>query len=144
MEKQEPIYKIVEESQEDPLFSIIEKTAVVTSQFTLAELEANILKNEKLVKGLKGQLELDSAKVHNIEENHPYIKDLTPEQTFTVHMYEESKAVMRGFPEKIAEFEESIAEMKKDKEDIERQIGVAIPAASVAPEGTEPSKAVDL
>lgn len=126
-------YKVVEEHPEDPMLNVVEK-GNITARFTPYELQANIDQNKKLVKELKGKLMLEDAKGKNIEEHHPFVKDLTDEQRFIVHMYEEAMAVRRGFPPKIAEFEESIAEMEQEKVSLAEQIGIAIPKAAVAEE----------
>lgn len=140
-------YKVVEESKEDPIFNIIEK-GNVTVRFSLDEVQRNIDQNKKLVKELKAKLDLEEAKRKNIEEHHPFVKALTPEQRFTVHMYAEAMSVVDSFPAKIKEFEDSIAEMEKEKEAINEACGIAIPKAAVAAEHAEPKekpeKAVDL
>ena len=140
-------YKVVEESKEDPIFNTIEK-GNVTVKFTLNDLQVNLDTNKKMVKQLEAKLLIEEAKRQNIERNHPFVKDLTPEQCFTVHMYEEAMAVCRSFPAKIAEFKESVEEMEQEKKNIEEQCGVAIPVSALstdhAPAVEAPEKPVDL
>lgn len=126
-------YKVVEEHPEDPMLNVVEK-GNITAKFTPYQLQGNIDQNKKMVKELKGKLMLEEAKRKNIEDHHPFVKGLTDKERFTVYMYEESMAVVRGFPPKIAEFEESIAEMEQEKVNLAEQIGIAIPKAAVAEE----------
>ena len=137
-------YKIVEKSKEDPIFSMIEK-GNVTVRFTVQDIRNNLLENQKMVKSLKGKLQIEEARKENIERNHPFVKDLTPEQCFTVHMYEEANSVCRSFPEKVKEFEESIVELEQELKNIEEEVGIVVPKETVAPEKSkEESRAINL
>jgi len=135
-------YKVVEEHKDDPMQNVIEK-GNISVQFTPYELQANIDSNKKLVKELKAKVTIEDAKKKNIEANHPFVKDLTDEQRFTVHMYEEAMSVCRHFPKKIAEFEESIAEMEQEQRNIAEQVGIAIPKVALAGEPAIPEEKLD-
>jgi len=139
-------YKVLEE-KEEPIDNIIEK-GNVTVKFSMRDVEDNIRANTKLLKEWKGKLDYEKAKIKNIEEHHAFVKELTEEQCFTVHMYEEAKAFERVLVPKIAEVEESLAELELEKKAIHDQIGIPFLVedikADVPPEKIEPKKAIDL
>ena len=83
---------------------IIEKHGFVPT-FTINQLKDNLVINSKRIKELKGQIELDSAKMKNIESHHPFIKDMTDFDRRVVHMYEESLAMAKACQTKLDEFE---------------------------------------
>lgn len=92
----------------------IEKTGH-TEVFTLNQVEAAKTHYLKTLKELRAQVELDSAKMVNIEGFHPEVLDYTPEQLFTAWMYQESKGRVKVYGDKITEIEE---QLKADDEEV--------------------------
>lgn len=123
-------YKI-KEKNENPLDTVIEKTGQSIS-FTLRGAEDNKISMEKMLKEFKAQLDLDSAKMKNIEDHHPFVLDMSEQDLFTVHMYMESKVVVKKLPEKIEQTEQALARYKDESAEIFKQI------PSLSPE--EPKK----
>lgn len=130
-------YTIETENKEDPKASIIVKSNVDV-KFTLNELEANEREYTKMVRQLKAQKELADAKMKNIEEHHPFVMDLSEEQAFTVHMYQEARAMSRVCGQKLPEYEAELEYIAAEKVEIAKQIGVAIPLSELQ-EPTQPS-----
>lgn len=132
----------IHKEDKDPKASVIRKSNVDVD-FTVHELEANEREYKKMVKSLTAQKELADAKMKNIEDHHPFVMDLTEEQAFTVHMYQEARAMSRVCGNKIPEYEAELAYIADEKKEIESQIGIAIPAESlnepVAPESITPA-----
>lgn len=101
-------YKIGE-AAEDVNDSVIEKTGHVTT-FTLREVRNSILMNEKTKKELEGRAILDSAKMTNIEQNHPFVLEMSEQDLFTAHMYMEAKATARVCKQKAEQLAKAIEE----------------------------------
>lgn len=142
-------YTIKTEHQEDPNASVITKSNVDVD-FTLHDLKANKLEFTKMLRQLKAQKELADAKMKNIEDHHPFVMDLSEEQAFTVHMYQEARAMSRVCGNKIPEYEKELAYIEEEFVEINKQIGIAIPVsaleepkpeapADVKPEGETPT-----
>lgn len=93
---------------------VIEKTGH-TDTFTLKDVEAAQAHYQKTLKELKAQVELDSAKMENIEHFHPEVKDYTDEQLVTAWLYQESKGRVKVYSQKAEEIEE---QLKNDAEEI--------------------------
>lgn len=124
-------YTIHNENQ-DPKASIIRKSNVDVD-FTLYDLEKNKRDFSKLLKECEAQKQLADAKMVNIETHHPFVMDLSEEQCFTVHMYQESRAMSRVCGGKIPELKEELEYIEAELKEIEKQVGIAIPVASVDP-----------
>lgn len=97
--------------------------------FTLNQVEAAQAHYQKTLKELKAQIELDSAKMSNIEHFHPEVKDYTDEQLVTAWLYQESKGRVKLYSEKVVEIED---QLKSDAEEIE-EIYKQIPELVVSP-----------
>jgi len=97
--------------------------------FTLNQVEAAQAHYQKTLKELKAQIELDSAKMQNIEHFHPEVKDYTDEQLVTAWLYQESKGRVKLYSEKVVEIED---QLKSDAEEIE-EIYKQIPELVVSP-----------
>lgn len=106
-------YKL-KEPHEDPKQATIEK-GNITATFTLTQMEADQAFLEKKLKEFYAQKELEEAKIQNIEDHHEFVKDLTEQQCFTVHMYQEAKAIAHVLDKKIPEFEEALAESRAEQ-----------------------------
>lgn len=125
----EHTYSVLKEN-ENPSQSIIRKSNV-NVDFTLDELAANEKSYRKLLNECASQKNLADAKMKNIEDNHPFVMDLTEEQAFTVHMYQEARAMSRVCGNKIPELQKEIEYIESEKKEIEKQIGIAIPKSAL-------------
>lgn len=113
-------YKIIE-AKEDPKESIIEKTGHKI-HFSMYEIESTRSRNEKVKKEIKGQCEIENAKMKNYIEHHPIINGMSHEDIAAVAMYWESLQYVSKAEKKLKEFEEHEIELEKEITDIETQI----------------------
>lgn len=97
-------YEIITPNEADPKGALIRKSGI-TADFTVAGMEGEQHKLEKIIKELKGKQAHAKSVTDNIEAHHPFVKDMSEQDMFTVHMYYESYALAKGLPEKIAEME---------------------------------------
>lgn len=124
-------YKIGE-TAEDPQDAVIHKTGY-TQKFTLREVENSIFANSKNLKELEGRVTLDSAKMTNIEQNHPFVLEMSEQDLFTAHMYMEAKATVRVCKKKVAELQAAIDDDTAEIAEIKKQI----PELAVTPSPAE-------
>ncbi len=100
---------------------VIEKTGHVIT-FTLAQVEANTIVLERTLSELVSMLNHEKAVVENVESFHPFVKDFSAEDLFTLWMYKESKEKMDKYDKKIKEIEKQLQEDKEEVEEILKQI----------------------
>lgn len=122
-------YKIAVPSA-DPKEALIEKRGHVIS-FTLGQVESNTMQNKKIERELIGFREVNAAKVANIEQHHPFVLKMSEQDLFTVHMYQEAKAMVKGYESKLKEVVAQIASDDAEVEEIKKQIPEL--AATVSP-----------
>ena len=101
--------------------SIVEKRGHVI-RFSLREILVNHAQLEKVDGEMKGQMELQLAKMKNIEQHHGFVISLTPEELFTVHMYAEAKSIYTQCLNKRKEIEDTIKSDKEEIAEIKKQI----------------------
>lgn len=112
----------LKEPNDDPLQAKLLKKGVVV-EFTLGEIINEERQCEKAVKELTAKVDLEKAKMVNIEHHHPFVQTMTMEQLFTAHMYYESRAFVDGLPEKIEVMKKQLAESKVESAKIIEQFG---------------------
>jgi len=105
-------YKLIKKN-EDPKLALIEKSGI-TATFTIAEIEGEQATLEKYLKEFNGQLTLEEAKMSNIEDNHPFVLEMSEQDCFTVHMYQEAKSMAHVYNQKIPEFEEQLEKSRAE------------------------------
>jgi len=105
----------VTDKKEDYKETVIEKSGI-TVPFTLGALETSITDMEKTLKELRAKYNHEKIIKENIEQHHPFVLDLTPEQKHTVYMYLEACEVVKQYEPKIAEFDEAL---QSDKAELE-------------------------
>lgn len=120
----------IKKEDKNPGQSTIVKSNVEV-EFTLDSLAENERDYRKMIKQLTAQKQLADAKMRNIEDHHPFVMDLSEEQAFTVHMYQEARAMSRVCGQKLPEYVEELEYVEAEKKEIEKQIGIAIPIASL-------------
>lgn len=89
--------KPVEGDNQDP---VIVETGL-TSEFRMSVLVEHMKNIVKCQKELKAQIELECAKMTNIETHHPLVLELTPEQQCAVALYAEVRGVAEGSKKKL-------------------------------------------
>lgn len=113
-------YKLIEKNEDVRTSKIEKRGGVVT--FTYNELEASILAMKKMIKELKGNIDLQAAKMKNIEEHHPFVLTMSEQDMFTAHMYQEAKALVVVAGKKLVEFEDALNSDEGQLLEIENQI----------------------
>ena len=105
-------FEVKEVNEDDFRFSIIERSNM-KNEFTLADIEAAQAEMHRLQKEITSQMNLCKATCDNITSNHPFIEDLSLEQTHHVWMYEENRVVAEDSEAKLKEVEEQLDEYEK-------------------------------
>ena len=98
---------------------IIEQTGH-TNTFALHEVEKVKRDQEKLRKELDGNIKTQQVTVDNIEQHHPFVKEMSEQDLFTCSMYHSAKERIKLFNSKLEELDniekiqnEDLAEMYK-------------------------------
>ena len=134
-------YEVITPNEADPKGATIRKTGI-TADFTVAGMEGEQLKLQKVIKELTAKQEFAAAKRANIEEHHPFVKDLDEQQLFTVHMYYEEYAIAKGLPEKIAELQAQLDASYEEQKHIAEVLGIPELAIKKSAEEAMPADAV--
>ena len=116
------IYTIEEKDGGVNKESTIKKTWETTAEFTLSEVEADILRLDKMSKELGAERDLNAAKMDNVSKNHEIVNTLTEEQMFACHMYQDAKAIVVVAEKKIKEIEKARLDLIDEKDEIFNQI----------------------
>jgi hypothetical protein len=82
----------VKKTDDDALETLIEKSNI-KADFTPRQMLNDQESARRVIKELKGKLDIETKKCDNIEHHHPFVKDMTLEQLYTCHMYYEAKAL---------------------------------------------------
>ncbi len=118
-------YKIIEPN-DDPKSIVIEKSGL-TEQFTLAGREADIARLMKSKQAFEAQINLENAKISNIEAHHPFVKEMSEQDRFTVRMYQESLATKIGSQDLLEQTNALLAEMEVERAEITSKLGIMDP-----------------
>lgn len=120
--KRDYTYKIKEneptvEGEESQV--VIERHGGV-QEFTMEAIAEHVKRLETVKKEIDAKLEVDNAKLANIEVNHPFVKEMSDLDMSTIHLYMSIKEEMFPYAEKgkevvdqLAQYEEDVAEIKK-------------------------------
>lgn len=103
----------------------IEKKGKVFS-FSSLDVIKDLEQLNKQKKAYEAQRELNRAEMKNMEEFHPFVKELSDEDIHTAHMYWESKKMVDALDKKLPEFDDAIAETEQAIKDVEEQCGINI------------------
>lgn len=115
----------VKQTSEDESAVIIEKSGQV-SEFTVADVRSNRKDLEKTLKQIKGQKELEDAKVTNIKEHNPFVLDMSEKDLHAAYMYWEAYAISKVCEKKIKEIEDALTKGEQEIKDIKEQTGIEI------------------
>jgi hypothetical protein len=116
-------FKVIAENKEDARFSTIEKHGQVI-RFNLMDILQDEKVGVKKVLELTGQVKVEEAKITNIMEHNPFLKDLTEEQMHAVHMYYTSFSLSKICSNKIEEINTVLEKYVTLKKDIAEQTGI--------------------
>lgn len=119
-------YKLLD-SNSDYKDSKIEKSNIKVT-FTLRDIETQIEYWNKKIKEMKAQVEVEKAKITNIEQFHAFVKDFDDKQLHAIGMYNDSKKIVNAFEPKIAEIEKAVQESEAEMKDITEKLGFAVPS----------------
>lgn len=94
--------------------------------FSMSEVRTNREQLLKATKELAAQVELESAKMTNVEGFHEIVKTLDDLQLTAIQVYAEAKAKLEAYKAKLEEIEAQIAKDDKELEEIEKQTGLSL------------------
>ena len=115
-------YKLKGGETEKPVSDrTIEKTGSV-QEFSLTGLYHDTLTFEKTLKELKGNRDLKDSVCKNIESHHPFVKDLSEMDRYTIHMYQENMALVKAYNKKIVEIEKAFKQHLDEIDEIKAQV----------------------
>ena len=114
--------------------STIKKVWENTVEFTLSQVEQDILRLDKMSKELTAQRDLNSAKMENVSKNHDIVNTLTEEQIYACYVYQDAKAIFTASDKKIKEIQEASLGLISEKEEILKQIPELAPVEVPVPE----------
>src|SRR4051794_21287369 len=101
-------YRLLEPN-EDYKQAVIEK-AGITADFTIAEVEGMQERNKKGLLEVEGQLKIERAKLSNIENHHPKVKEIAGVLLTAAALYKESQMMIAELEPKLKQVTEAIAE----------------------------------
>lgn len=105
-------YKLKEKA-EDPNASVITKSGI-SVDFTPQDMRNEQAQLEKFITEITAKFDLEKAKMSNIEEHHPFVKEMSAQDLFTAHMYQESKNFVDVIPPKLEELETQLTESRAE------------------------------
>lgn len=113
-------YEILNRSV-NPEDTIIKKSGT-TVEFSMGQIKASEDQLEKIKRELQGQIDVEGAKMVNIETHHPFVLKMSEQDMFTAHMYQGAKAIVLVGKQKIEEIDKALNDYKAEKEEIRKQI----------------------
>ena len=115
-------YKFKEGEEEKPVLErTIEKTGSV-QEFSLTGMYHDNVIFEKTLKEARVNRDVKKSICDNIEQHHPFVKDLPEIDRYTIHMYQENMSLVKAWNEKIAELEQGFEAHKAEIEEIKAQV----------------------
>ena len=110
-------YKLKNKKVTDKKTAIIE-SAGHTTEFTIADIEANLERGAKMLTEMEANAELQKSVMDNIEEHHKFVLKMSDQDLHTCAMYFESKKNYSAYSDKAAEIKKYIKKEKSDLKDI--------------------------
>lgn len=93
-------------------------------KFKMSDVTVHLTELLRGQKECKAQVALENAKMTNILEHNPIIKDLSDEQLHAIHLYFSTKVMRDQFQNRLDQIEAQIAEYTEDVAEIKRQTGI--------------------
>jgi hypothetical protein len=132
-EPQAPAFSYrLSQPNEDYKEAVIEKSGI-TVKFTLLEVEQHEATLAKLAKETEAQIELEKAKMANIEHFHPEVLQMSGELLTAAALYKESKTYVEKAEPKLTEIHQAMQEYAAEKDTIMKTLGF-VPTSSDAKE----------
>lgn len=136
MEEQQGFqYKVLEPAQ-DYKNAKIEKSGI-KSTFTLREIETNRATFQKLEKELEAQILVQDATTTNIENFHPFVKEMSMEDMHTAGMFYQARGYRDECQKKLDVVKKLLADEQAEEETIMTILGfekTETPAVEPTPE----------
>lgn len=124
MSKDNITYEIVEKNEESPLLDKIVKKGIEV-EFTMQELDDYTMAALSRLDEFRGQLNLEDAKMKNVEENHDdaiaLVRELDPVKQNAIRIWLNSKNMVDTLAPKRDELEKLFEEHKAEIEEVKKQ-----------------------
>jgi acylphosphatase len=91
-------------------------------EFSIADLKKNIETNKKQLSGVDGNLSYLAKKIENIETHHAFVKEMSEQDLFTAHMYQDSLETKKKFDIAKEQLENQIKADEEELAEIYNQI----------------------
>lgn len=115
-------YKFKEGESEKPAQErVLQKTGHVI-EFSMLEIYRNLLDYDKVIREAKSNADNQGIVMANIEQHHPFVKEMPEFDRYTVHMYQEAFAKKKAWDKALKENEESRAELVAEIEEIKSKV----------------------
>jgi len=111
--------KAEQEGQEDLIVKVGQ-----SHEFKMSDVKTHMIQLDKNVTSLKSQIELESAKMTNIEQHHPEVLDLSDEKLVAVSLFMQAKTAVKQYSDKLVEIEALQKEYGEELKEIESQTGL--------------------
>jgi hypothetical protein len=121
------VYEIVKKDEKDFTMSTIVKKGVEV-EFRLHDVQRHAEQLRKQLDEATAEMNLRNAEVTNIEENHPFVKDFTPEQLHALNLYIASKGDSEKLTPIVAQIQAALDGYATEQEDIYKQLGLEEPS----------------
>jgi hypothetical protein len=115
-------YRLVQPN-EDHSAAVIEKSGI-TATFTLAEVQAMQERNKAAKREVAAQLQIERAKLVNIESHHPKVKEMAGIFLTAVALYKESLTYIAQAEPKLAQIDAAIEENAAMVADVIKQLNL--------------------
>jgi HD superfamily phosphohydrolase len=108
-------YKVLQPN-DDYRKALIQKEELSTAEFTLEQSENVQNKYSTEKREMQGQLTIEEAKWKNIEEHHPFVKEMSEQDQYTVWMYYQARMECAKLNDGIEKRTAALDEFQKEKE----------------------------
>lgn len=92
------------------------------SEFSLVAMKKDFANYEKTIKEMDSNAQVHLHTMLNIEQHHPFVKDIPEFDRYTIHMYQEAVAKYKAFAAKREEIKKEREDYKAELEEIQAQI----------------------
>lgn len=123
---------VIKEPNEDPTLAVIEKQGD-SYTFTMQGVMDAKAYNDKREKEIRGQLEVELAKMENVKHNHPEIVEMEPVKRVAAKIYQDSLDYKTQAEAKLVEFEEAKGKLVLELMDIYKQLPELAPKENEEP-----------
>lgn len=115
----------VKEKAESDFDTVIEK-GNITVEFTPAQMIQEQVECQKFIKEIEANIMVQEAKMTNILEHHPFVRDMSEQDRFTVHMFQEAYAFVQGAKDKVQSLTKQLEASRMELIHISKELGLAV------------------